>query len=250
MQKKLNKKVLPDSLPLSEFEFVNQRTRIEFSLDTLKYTISLKDYSIKKEKKETKKQAKNESLSPDGKWLVSVKNFNLFLKSVETGNEVALTTDGIEKYEYSTPVSWYKIVDESKGDTYDPEIDINWSPDSKKFAAYKLDRRNEGKLYMYQSLPDSGYKAKIWSYERTLPGEKTATTIEHFIFDVEKKSQVRIDLEKYADFLNWYPPKWLDNGKKLFIRKFTRGYKEYELFAVDIATGKVKNSYMTAQNHD
>ena len=241
LAKELNKKVLPDSLPFKKFEYINKRTSIEFSLDSLKYTISLKNYSLTKEKKEKKKQSKNESLSPDGKWLVSVKNYNLYLKSVEGGKETALTTDGIEKYEYATPVSWYKIVDEDKGDTYEPEIDINWSPDSKKFTAYKLDRRKEGKLYMYQSLPDTGYKAKVWSYERSLPGEKTATTKEHFIFDVEKKSKVRIDLPKYAGFLNWYPPKWVENGKKLFIRKFSRGYKEYDLYLVNIETGKIKN---------
>ncbi|MDF1546476.1 MAG: prolyl oligopeptidase family serine peptidase, partial [Bacteroidales bacterium] len=179
-------------------------------------------------------------LSPDGRWKVSVKNYNLYLKSTADSNEIQLTSDGIEKYEYATPVSWYKIVDESVGDSYDPEIEINWSPDSKKFTTYKLDRRKEGRLYLYQALPDSGYKAKIWSYERTLPGEETATTKEHFIFNVEKNSMVKMDIQPYADFLSWEAPKWVNNGQKLFFRKFTRGYKAYDLYSVDIQTGKVK----------
>lgn len=240
LSKQLNKKVNSDSLPLKEFKYINKRSAIEFEIDSIKYTVLLKNYTVKKEPKEKSKTKKNESLSPDGKWIVSVKNYNLYLKSTAESNEIQLTSDGIEKYEYATPVSWYKIVDESIGDSYDPEIEINWSPDSKKFTTYILDRRKEGRLYLYQSLPDSGYKAKIWSYERTLPGEETATTKEHFIFNVEKKSIVKMDIGPYADFLNWEAPKWVNNGQKLFFRKFTRGYKEYDLFAVDIATGKVK----------
>ena len=156
----LDKTISPDSLNLQCLAFKPKEKKIEFRLDTINLETDLNDYTTIRKERE-KRLPKNQSQSPDKKWIAEVKDYNLFLINIETGDTTQLTTDGVEKYEYATPLSWYKLVDESVGDKYDPSISVLWSADSKKFLAFRLDRRKVGKLYLYQSLPDSGYRAKV-----------------------------------------------------------------------------------------
>ena len=103
----IRKKQNPDSLNLDDIKF-GKGGNLTFKVDNkiLKVNLAFYDISIIDKEEEL---LKNQSRSPDGKWIVSVKAYNLYLKNVENGNEIALTTNGIEKYEYATPISWYKL---------------------------------------------------------------------------------------------------------------------------------------------
>lgn len=129
----VSKQISPDSLQLERLSFVPKEKKMNFRFDTLFLEVNLNDYKIVPKEKE-KQLPKNQSESPDKKWIAEVKNYNLFLKNTESGEEFRLTDDGVEKYEYATPLDWYKLVDESKGDIYDPSIFVRWSDDSKKFV--------------------------------------------------------------------------------------------------------------------
>ena len=232
----LEKEVNPDSLNLQWLTFKPKDNKIEFIYDRKFLQVDLTNYTTTKKTSE-KRLPKNQSESPDKKWLVEVKDYNLILKNTETGEETQLTTDGVEKYEYATELSWYNLVDISQKDQYDPSIFVNWSSDSKKFMTYRLDRRKVGNLYLYQSLPDSGFRAKVWSYERALPGEDPITT-EYYIFDVDSKSKVRVDVEPFADFLSSVFPNWFRNNNELYFSRFRRGYKAIDLYRVNAETGE------------
>ncbi|MDX1284874.1 MAG: DPP IV N-terminal domain-containing protein, partial [Draconibacterium sp.] len=233
------KEMKPDSLKLQNLRFKPKKNAIEFSVDTNRLEVKLEDYTIKRVTEEEKLK-KNQSESPDKKWIVEVRDYNLFLKEVEIGKEFQLTDDGIERYEFATPLSWYKMVDESVGDKYNPSIYVKWSDDSKKFVCSRLDRRKVGKLYMYQSLPDSGFRAKVWSYERALPGEDPITS-EYYVFDVEQKAKVKIDLPPFADFTSSIFPTWFENNEELYFSRFRRGYKTIDLFKANATNGSVQN---------
>ena len=230
------KKVSADSLALRDLKFVDNQKSISFSYKKQTVTVKLDNYSFEKTDKE--ELEKSQSKSADGKWMVEVKNYNLYLTNLETGQEKALTDDGIQKYEYATPVSWYRMVDISKGEKYDPSISVVWSPDSKKFVTFKIDRREIGELYLYQSLPDSGMRAKVWSYERALPGED-AHIYEYYIFDVEKGTKTKVDLPPFSTFLSSIWPQWLENNEEFYFANFSRGYKEISLYLADANSGKI-----------
>ncbi|NOR76570.1 MAG: hypothetical protein GQ525_15620, partial [Draconibacterium sp.] len=129
IEQETGKNVSSDSLKLADLKFKLKGNSIQFKIDTIFYEVRLDDYSIEKINKK-KKYKKNQSVSPDEKWIAEVRDFNLFLKDVITGEEFQLTLDGIEKHEYATPLSWYKMVDESVGAEYDPTIYVSWSNDS------------------------------------------------------------------------------------------------------------------------
>ena len=240
IEKISGEKTSPDSLKLPGLSFNLKDNTIRFSIDTAYYEVRLDDYSIEKSKTEEKVR-KNRSVSPDKKWIVEVRDYNLFLIDAKSGEEFQLTDDGVEKYEYATPLSWYKLVDESVGTKYDPSITVSWSEDSKKFICFRLDRRKVGKLFLYQSLPDSGFRAKAWSYERALPGEDPITA-EYYAFDVDKKSNVKIDLPPYADFTtntSGVYPTWFKNNEDLYFAFFRRGYQKIDLFKASSVNGEV-----------
>jgi len=232
------KNVSPDSLKLPGLEFNLKYNTIQFKVDTILYEVRLEEYTMVKAEEE-KKYKKHQAISPDKKWIAEVRNYNLFLVDVKSGEEFQLTTDGIEKYEYATPLSWYKLVDISAGEKYDPSIYLAWSKDSKKFVTFRLDRRKVEKLYLYQSLPDSGFRARVWSYERALPGEDPIT-MEHYIFDVENKTNVKVDLPPFADFTSNIYPTWLKDNETVYFARFQRGYKAIDLFKANAVSGDIQ----------
>ncbi len=241
LEKKLDKEINPDSLPFSKIKFKDNLKTVAFKIDSINFKYDIKKNKLSEYTPQKDDLKKNESKSPDDKWIAFVKNYNLYLRDVKTGEEFQLTTDGIDHYDYATPLSWYKIVDESVGNTYDPEIYIEWSPDSKKFMAIKLDRRNAKKLYLYQSLPEEGMRAKVWSYERALPSEKSIPLQKFYIFDVENKSNVKVDLEPIEDYWSSFAPAWTKDGSKFYFAQMARYYKALDLFFVDPETGGIDN---------
>ncbi|NJX17509.1 DPP IV N-terminal domain-containing protein, partial [Tamlana crocina] len=97
-----------------------------------KETARSKEELIPKEENETQDISRNEVLSPDGNKVVYIKDWNLWLRNLETGEEKQLTTDGEENFGYATDnAGWRKS---------DRPI-VLWSPDSKKVATYKQDQR-------------------------------------------------------------------------------------------------------------
>ena len=159
------------------------------------------------------------------------------MRSVSTGKITQLTKDGVKNDDYATYKSWYKLRDESKGPVYNPKIEISWSGNSKYFVAYKEDNRGVGRLYLYQSDPDSGMRAKVWSYERPLPGEK-APTWKYYVFNVQNKTKIPIDVKPFATMCGAISPTWTKNNKQIYFSRFTRGYKSYDIFLVNPETGK------------
>lgn len=237
LEDKLGESFIRDSLPLGRPKFSDGK--VAFTLSDKNYSFNYKSKELI-EASEDEPLGKNESLSPDKKWKVSVEDYNLWLTSMVSNEKVQLTTDGVDRYDYATPVSWYQTTELESVEEYDPSLDIAWSPDSKRFIAYRMDRREMKRLYLYQSVPDSGMRAKVWHYDRPLPGENSAKMLEFFVFDIENKSQKPIDIKPFEDFLVNVYPQWLSDSKRIFMSHFSRGYKSIQAYIVDAQSGEAK----------
>ncbi|MEA3318335.1 MAG: DPP IV N-terminal domain-containing protein [Bacteroidota bacterium] len=241
LKQELNKEINHDSLPFSKIKFKNKMKTIMFKVDSINFKYDTKKNIITQYTNSKDKLKKNESKSPNGKWIAFVKDYNLYLRDTNSKEEFQLTSDGIDHYDYATPLSWYKMTDESIGDIYDPKISIIWSHNSKKFVAVKLDRRNAKNLYLYQALPKKGMRAKVWSYERALPGEDSMPLKEYYIFDVEKKSKLKVNLEPMEDIWSGFEPAWTKDDSKFYLAQIARYYKSIALFFINPETGKTNN---------
>ena len=49
---------------------------------------------------------RSQAKSPDGKWSASIRDYNLYVRNLETEEEIALTEDGTEEDAYSDRFHW------------------------------------------------------------------------------------------------------------------------------------------------
>ena len=99
-------------------------------------------------------------LSPDKKKQAFIRDWNLWIRDVKTGEETQLTTDGQKNYGYAT---------DNAGWTHSNNPILVWSPDSNKIATFQQDQRKTGDMYLIST--NNGHpKLEAW-YARaaTLP---------------------------------------------------------------------------------
>ena len=72
-------------------------------------------------------------ISPNGRFRVFVRDWNLWIRNVATDEETRLTTDGVKNYGY--------------GMKKDGPAIVSWSPDSRMLVAYRQDQRQVKDMY-------------------------------------------------------------------------------------------------------
>ena len=92
------------------------------------------------------------SLSPDGKRAAFIRDWNLWVRDVATGQETALTTDGVKDYGYATDNAGWRFSDRPV---------VKWSPDSRKIATFQQDQRGVGEMYLVDTA---------WATRSSRPG--------------------------------------------------------------------------------
>jgi dipeptidyl aminopeptidase/acylaminoacyl peptidase len=111
----------------------------------------------------------NSSVSPDGKWAVYIKDYNLWMKNLPTGREGPLTTDGMKDFGYAT---------DNAGWVHSDRPIVTWSPDSRQIATYQQDERGVRDMYLVAAQAGSP-KLEAWKYP--MPGDSVIFRISRVI---------------------------------------------------------------------
>ena len=192
------------------------------------------------------------TLSPDGKLLAFVRDWNLWVRDLATGKETQLTTDGAKDYGYAT---------QNAGWIHGDGAIVRWSPDSKRIASYRQDQREVGDMYTVDARVGHP-KLDAWKYP--LPGDDKVFMIEPVVIDVAANKMVRLkmapeqrlstlcdtlacdDGEPYA----WSDVKWAPDGNTLALVETSRN-RQHETFRIaDAGTGDVRTAFeFTAQDY-
>ncbi|HEX7369254.1 MAG TPA: DPP IV N-terminal domain-containing protein [Rhodanobacteraceae bacterium] len=191
-------------------------------------------------------------LSPDGKQLAFVRNWNLWVRNLQTGKETQLTTDGVKDYGYAT---------QNAGWVHGNGAILRWSPDSKKIATYRQDQRQVGDMYTVDTRVGHP-KLDAWKYP--LPGDEHVFMIEPVVIDVATKKMLRLKmapeqrLSTLCDTLacddgepyTWSDVKWAPDGKTLALVSTSRN-RQHEWFRIANAeTGDVRTAFeFTAKDY-
>lgn len=181
------------------------------------------------------------AMSPDGKKEAFIKNWNLWMRDVETKKETQLTIDGVENFGYAT---------DNAGWTHSDRAILKWSPDSKKIATFQQDQRNVSDMYLV-STNVGAPKLEAWKYP--LPQDKEIIKIHRVIIDVEVPRVIRLmippddrrstlcdDISCDGGFTD---NEWSADSTKLAFVSSTRDHKEAKLRVADAATGDVKDIF-------
>lgn len=157
--------------------------------------------------------------SPDGRWLVRVREFNLFLKPTDQGDEKALTTDG-------TATNYYGSV--------------AWAPDSKNFVAFRIEPGERLEVTYVESSPPQGGRAVVRSHVYPLPGDKF-TAYEPWVFNVGTAKGAKVATER-IDF-RFPRVRWHKDGTKFTYEKTDRGHQRFRIMEVEVATAKARTLF-------
>jgi dipeptidyl-peptidase-4 len=181
----------------------------------------------------------NESVSPDKKRAVFIRNNNLWARDNATGTETQLTKDGVKDFGYATDNAGWSSSDRPV---------VLWSADSKKLATFQQDQRGVGEMYLVDTRVGHP-ELKAWKYP--LPGDPVVTTIQRVVIDVLDPNVVRLKMppDEHRSSLcddvvcrgeggDW---QWSPDDSHLAFVSTSRDHKKETLRVANAATGEVRD---------
>ena len=113
--------------------------------------------------------SKDRLVSPDGRYAIFTRDFNLWLEDLTNGGERALTSDGEEHYCYAVTGNGWGF------DMPTPDgvlVQALWSPDSKRVFTLQRDCRQVLTLPVVEHLPmDGSVRPKVKYYRTAMQGD-------------------------------------------------------------------------------
>jgi len=171
----------PFELPFENIEFSDDRNSLKFIVDSFHYTYDIRNNRCLKGNTEEKADP-NVMISPDGAKGAFIRDFNLWLRNLKTGEEVQLTTDGVKDFGYATDnAGWLKS---------DRPV-LLWSPDSKKIATFQHDARGVGEMYLVTTKVGHP-ELQAWKYP--LPEDKEIFRVHRVVIHIDNSRVVRLQM--------------------------------------------------------
>ncbi len=180
------------------------------------------------------------AISPDGKLEAFIRDWNLWVRDVETKKETQLTKDGIKNFGYATDNAGWKRSDRPI---------VEWSPDSRKIATFQQDQRNVSDMYLV-STNVGAPKLQAWKYP--IPEDKEIIKIHRVVIEVPTGKIVRFKMDPddrrstLCDDIScgggFTDNEWSADSSTLAFVSSSRDHKEAKLRIAD-ASGKIQDVY-------
>ena len=186
--------------------------------------------------------SRRESKSPDGKYVAFIKDWNLWLREVESGEEKALTTDGVKDFGYATDNAGWK---------HSSRPILSWSPDSKKIATFQQDQRHVSTMYLVKTQAGA---PELMEWKYPLPGDEDIIRIHRVIIHVEgDPTMVRLKIGDDArrgtlcDDISceggFDDISWSDDSQELVFVSTSRDHKQENVRMANCVSGEVKEIF-------
>lgn len=160
-------------LPLSDVDLVDRHRTLRFEMADRPWACDLESYRCRETEAEVEggEPTRREVVSPDGRKAAFIRDHDLWMRNLETGEETRLTTDGVEDYGYAT---------NNAGWTRSDRPVLRWSPDSRRIATFQHDARGVGMMYL--TTTEVGHpELDAWRYP--LPEDSVIFRIRRVIID-------------------------------------------------------------------
>ncbi len=244
------KSYLGDRLPFQSIRFSDDAKSIDFKIDgqNYRYDIQKNSCTLNAEPatasilpQQGRRPRGNEVLSPDGSMSAFIKEYNLWVRNVKTGDQVQLTRDGIKDYGYATDNAGWRKSDRPV---------LRWSPDSKMIATFRQDQRNAGNMYLVTTNVGTP-SLEQWKYP--LPGDKNIITIERVIVNVETPAVIRLKVlpdphratlsDDISSSGTFDDVDWSADASQLAFVSTSRDHKIEKFRIADASTGEVREIF-------
>ncbi|MBP8601331.1 MAG: DPP IV N-terminal domain-containing protein, partial [Candidatus Saccharicenans sp.] len=176
--------------------------------------------------------------SPDKKYKVVYRDWNLYLVDQSTKEEIAVTTDGSDKTRVKYGSACW-VYGEELGQT----TAMWWSPNSQQIAFYRFDEKEVPDYYLQLDQTKLYSKMDIEPYPKS--GQPNPA-VDLLIYDLRNKKVTTLDVRQGQPFSNEvighyiYGINWTKDGRELLFFRANRRQNITELAAADPATGKTR----------
>jgi dipeptidyl-peptidase-4 len=228
------------TLRLDEPDYSAKDNVLTFTLDERRLTLDAAGVLA-----EAKKGAPDGegAVSPDGRFEVVARDFNLFARDRTSMREVALTRDGTREQPYGRSIP--QLADILKAGTEEPRmpVSVQWSPDSRRILSWRLDTRDVPRLSITQENPPGSFYPRSFQYVYPLAGAAKLPQATRFTVDVadalKRKRATIVPLEIPSESILYpSPPDMGWSGGKVRVQWTERGYKQLVVYEADPQTGK------------
>jgi dipeptidyl-peptidase-4 len=232
----MGKPVTVARLPFAQITFAADVQSFSFDSDLKRWTCDVQGKQCTSV--DRPQSVPNSELSPDGKLAAFIRDHNLWVRDMTTGQDKQLTTDGVKDYGYAT---------DNAGWTMSDRPVLKWSPDSRRIATFQQDQRKAGEMYLVNTV--AGHPTlKAWKYP--LPGDELITMIERVIIDVDpvKVTRLKMGQDQHRSTLcddvkcggEWVDVQWSPDSSQVAFVSTSRNHQQANLRMADAGTGAIR----------
>ena len=220
-------------LPFNTFTFNDALSAMDMTIDGARWTCSLSDYACRTPEVTPPGEIRRgitgpvrgdisavtprPRLSPDGKWMAFIDNYNVAIRPFGGEKRTALSTDG------------------SEGNYYDG-ASIAWSPDSSKLVAYRVRPGYRRLVHYVASSPEDQLQPEHWAAQYAKPGDQLDLE-QPVLFDVRSQKQVAIDSTLFPNPYDLSDMVWRRDSRGFTFEYNQRGHQVYRVIEVDAHSG-------------
>lgn len=156
--------------------------------------------------------------SPDRKWSVSLREYNLYLKNQETGESTRLTHNGVED---------------------DPYLNrFYWAPDSSRLVGIQEKKFEPRKISMIESAPEDTLQPKKITLNYNKPGDPLVHPRPR-MFDIASMEEIPISTDLFDHPWSIKHYRWSPDSSSFSFIYNQRGHQIYRLLSIDADSGGV-----------
>lgn len=186
------------------------------------------------------RMSSDQVLSPNGKQVAFTRDNNLWVRSVSNGEERALTNDGEALFCYGAP--------QSAGGVNGFEINVGWSPDSKKLFTVQRDTRRVKTLPLVNYIPDADQRRPtVELIKLAMQGDEhreqyrlltiTVSTGEHI---EAQYPQMDVGADDFGFFAFSRRAWWANDSQRAYFIDYQGDYKVLRLVELETSTGATR----------
>mgnify|MGYP000385857537 CR=1 FL=1 len=157
--------------------------------------------------------------SPDGTKEAYIKEHNIWIKELASGQSFQLSYDG-------SPGAYYAA-------------DIRWSPDNLKIAAYRVRPAEVRQLTLIESSPSDQLQPKIQTRDYVKPGDALPVKTP-VLFHVESRKVFKVDDALIENHFSLSRLEWREDSRAFTFEYNQRGHQTYRVLEVNGENGEIR----------
>lgn len=221
-------KVEAGKLPFRKIEFREDRKGFSFTFRDKVWEYDIRQNRLAEKGTSGRNSEKGENnggesaktaVSPDGQWEAFSRGGNIYVRHKAENKDYPLSYDGTKDFYYTS--------------------DIRWSPDSRKLAVIKVKEKEERRIPLIESSPESQKQPILQWRDYAKPGDVLPIYLPA-LFDVTEKRQIHLETELYENQFYLYLTGWRADSRAFTFEFNQRGHQRYIVAEVDATDGSIR----------